>query len=78
MDSALDHKQDGKGYPHLERQRPKFAGMTKKTKLGKVIASRSLVPNREIEITDSDEEQEEDEQAQLAVVVPVVKKILTN
>ncbi len=29
-------------------------------------------------VTDSDEEQEEKEQAQLAVVVPVVKKILTN
>jgi hypothetical protein len=70
VDSAPDHKQDGKGYPHSDRQRPKFAGIAKKTSL-------SLVPNREIKVTDSNEEQEEEEQAQLAMVVPVVKKILT-
>jgi hypothetical protein len=46
--------------------------------LGRIIASRSLVPNREIEVTDTDEEPEEEEQAQLAMIVPVVKKTLTN
>jgi hypothetical protein len=46
--------------------------------LGKIIATRSLVQNREVEETDSDEEQEEEEQAQFAMIVPVVKKILIN
>jgi hypothetical protein len=78
VDSAPDHKRDGKGYPQTDRNRPKFAGIAKKTKLGKIIATRSLVPNREVEMTDSDEEQEEEEQAQLAMIVPVVKKILPN
>ena len=67
--SAQDHKRDGKGHPQPERQRPKFAGIAKKTKLGKRIASHSLVPNREVVVTDSNEE-EEQEQAQLAMVVP--------
>ena len=78
VDSAPDHKRDGKGYPQTDRHRPKFAGIAKKTRLGKIIATRSLVPNREVEMTDSNEEQEEEEQAQLAMIVPVVKKILPN
>jgi hypothetical protein len=78
VDSAPDHKRDGKGYPQSDRQRPKFAGIAKKTKLGRIIASRSLVPNREVEVTDTDEEPEEEEQAQLAMIVPVIKKTLTN
>jgi hypothetical protein len=78
VDSAPDHKRDGKGYPQTDRHRPKFAGIAKKTKLDKIKATRSLVQNREVEMTDSDEEQEEEEQAQLAMIVPVVKKTLTN
>ncbi len=66
------------GCPQSDRHRPKFAGIAKKTKLGKIIATRSLVPSREVEMTDSDEEQVEEEQAQLAMIVPVVKKILPN
>ena len=45
--------------------------------MGKIIATRSLVPNSEVVVTDSNEE-EEQEQAQLAMVVPVVKETLIN
>jgi hypothetical protein len=71
------HDKYGKGQPHPDKQRTKFAGIAKTTKLGKIIASRSLVQNRKIDLSDTDEE-EEDQQAHLAEVVTKAKKALIN
>ncbi len=71
-----DHKY-GKGPPQPDKPRVKFAGIAKRTKMGKIIASRSLVQDRETNISDTDED-EEDQQAQLAQVVTMAKKVPIN
>ena len=66
IDGESDPK-PGKGN-QIDKQKPKFAGIAKKkSRMGKA-QSKSLVPDREISITDSDEEVEEQCYNVMAVV----------
>jgi hypothetical protein len=71
-----NHKH-GKEPLQSDKPRVKFAGIAKKTKMGRITASRSLVQDREINISDTDEE-EDDQQANLAQVVTKAKRAPIN
>jgi hypothetical protein len=71
-----NHKH-GKEPLQSDKPRVKFAGIAKKTKMGRIVSSRSLVQDREINISDTDEE-EDDQQAQLAQVVTKAKRAPIN
>ena len=72
----IDGKSDpkpGKGN-QFKKQKPKFAGIVKKKSRMGNVHSKSLVPDREVSITDSDEEVEEQCYNKMGLLMAVIEE----